>query len=486
MQAAPFALDEEKRLAVLRALDLLDTPPEPAFDLITRIAANAIGVPIALVSLIDRDRQWFKSRVGLAVSETPREYAFCAHCILGDGVLLVPDALQDERFFDNPLVTGAPGVRFYAGVPLRSADGLALGSLCVLDIVPRQLTANQLDLLRDAGQLADREIARREAALLVREISESSLAAGLAALERQVEQRTRELSHAHTQLQTLTDNLPAMIGYIDLELHYRFVNEAYRIAVGKNSRDIVGRSLAEIFGTLKAAQIERHVQRAARHRKRVSFEMPLVFPDGTMHYGAVTLIPDIAEGRLMGFHSIVYDITERRMREQAIRQEARRDALTGLPNRRAVQERLPRAMERTDRRGDVLQVALLDLDGFKQVNDTLGHDHGDLLLKEIARRLKDGLPDAELVARLSGDEFVVIARGDAATMQEEALARRILAGIAAPMLLDGQTVQVHASLGMAIYRAGSGTSPTDLLRAADMAMYEAKRAGRNQYRFSPG
>ncbi|WP_158213226.1 diguanylate cyclase domain-containing protein [Pigmentiphaga sp. NML080357] len=485
MQAAPLAPDEEQRLSLLQALDLLDTPSEPAFDLITRMTANAIGVPIALVSLIDRDRQWFKSKVGMDISETPREYAFCAHCIVGGERLLVPDATQDERFFDNPLVCGAPGVRFYAGIPLRSIDGLALGSLCVLDTVPRQLSANQLDLLSDAAQLANHEIMRREATLRVRTTTESSLAAGLAALEKQVEQRTRELSHAHAQLQTLTDHLPAMIGYFGPDLRYRFVNEAYRVAVGKPSRDIIGRSLAETFGPEKAHDIERHVKRATRRHKRVSFEMPLVFPDGTTHYGAVTLIPDIVEDRIVGFHSIVHDITERRTREQATRLEARRDTLTGLPNRRAVQERLPRAMASTDRRGGVLEVLFLDLDGFKQVNDTLGHDQGDQLLKEIARRLKAGLPGAELVARLSGDEFVVIARDDGGHAQGETMARQILADIAAPMRLAGQPVQIHASLGIAIYRAGSGINPAHLLRAADMAMYEAKRAGRNQYRVSP-
>ena len=129
MSAAPLPPDEAERLALLHALALLDSPPEPALDRITRLAARLLNVPIALVSLIDRDRQWFKSRVGLDATETPRDQAFCAHAILQTAPLVVGDATQDPRFLDNPLVTDAPGIRFYAGVPIRTSGGVALGTL---------------------------------------------------------------------------------------------------------------------------------------------------------------------------------------------------------------------------------------------------------------------------------------------------------------------------------------------------------------------
>jgi phosphoribosyl 1,2-cyclic phosphodiesterase/CheY-like chemotaxis protein len=156
---APSPPDEAARLDTLRALGLLDTAPDPRFDRITQLAAEAFQVPIAIVSLVDEDRQWFKACVGLDASETSREVAFCAHAILERDILVVPDAHADARFADNPLVTGAPHVRFYAGVPLRVGDTTPIGTLCLIDTRPRVLEARQLELLRSLGAMVEREIA---------------------------------------------------------------------------------------------------------------------------------------------------------------------------------------------------------------------------------------------------------------------------------------------------------------------------------------
>jgi GAF domain-containing protein len=156
---APLPDSEARRLDALYALRVLDTPPEERFDRYTRIAAGLFDVPVALVSLIDRDRQWLKSRHGFDAVETPREVAFCAHTILDRAVLQVPDALQDARFADNPVVAGPPRFRFYVGAPLAAPDGSLVGSLCLIDSRPRELDPKQLTLLRDLADLVEAELA---------------------------------------------------------------------------------------------------------------------------------------------------------------------------------------------------------------------------------------------------------------------------------------------------------------------------------------
>lgn len=163
---APRPADEQARLATLLHYDILDTPPEREFDDIVHVAAALCQTPIALVSLVDADRQWFKSRLGLDATETPRGLAFCGHAILGDGLFEVPNALEDERFRDNPLVTGEPDIRFYAGAPLTMPDGQRLGTLCVIDRTPRQMSEVQRDALMRLGRQVARQVELRHAATL--------------------------------------------------------------------------------------------------------------------------------------------------------------------------------------------------------------------------------------------------------------------------------------------------------------------------------
>ncbi|AOS42623.1 MULTISPECIES: GGDEF domain-containing protein [Pseudomonas] len=150
--------DEAARLKNLHSLKLLDTAPEERFDRLTRLARRLFDVPIALVSLVDANRQWFKSSAGLDASETPREISFCGHAILQDQILEICDAEQDERFHDNPLVTDKPGIRFYAGHPLGMEDGSKLGTLCLLDTKPRKLNDEERELLRDLARMAEQEM----------------------------------------------------------------------------------------------------------------------------------------------------------------------------------------------------------------------------------------------------------------------------------------------------------------------------------------
>jgi GAF domain-containing protein len=192
---AQFPQSEKKRLAVLWQYEVLDTVPEAVFDDLTELAARICDAPIALISLVDEHRQWFKSRVGVSVSETTRDVSFCAHAIRQDGLFIVPDASKDRRFAQNPLVIAEPRIRFYAGAPLITPDGHALGTLCVIDKVPRQLRTEQQQALRVLARLVMTQLELRR--------------------------HSRELGEARQARETVADQLEsarAQIAQLKLEL----------------------------------------------------------------------------------------------------------------------------------------------------------------------------------------------------------------------------------------------------------------------------
>jgi GAF domain-containing protein len=160
MKPAPIPENDAARVAVLRKLGLLDSPASASYDRIVARAADLLGVPIVLVSLVDDKRQWFKARVGLEVQETPREVSFCGHAVAQDAVLCVNDALADERFADNPLVTGAPHVQAYLGVPIHAASGEPIGTLCAIDQAPRAFSADDIQTLTRMAKLVEHLVAR--------------------------------------------------------------------------------------------------------------------------------------------------------------------------------------------------------------------------------------------------------------------------------------------------------------------------------------
>ena len=193
--SSPTLQNEKERLKVLWQYDVLDTVPEELFDDLTELAARICEAPIALISLVDEKRQWFKSKVGTDVKETSRDVSFCAHAIKQSDLFIVPDAAQDERFADNPLVTSDPKIRFYAGAPLITTDGYALGTLCVIDKVPRDLRPDQRQALVILARhvVSQLELRRRSRELVqVRAQSEKA--------RTEVEQLRAELAEARRQL----------------------------------------------------------------------------------------------------------------------------------------------------------------------------------------------------------------------------------------------------------------------------------------------
>jgi sigma-B regulation protein RsbU (phosphoserine phosphatase) len=190
MIAAPIPADEAERLEDLRALKVLDTRPEERFDRLVRLAARLFQVPIAYIALIDSDRQWFKAKCGLTVDETGREVSFCGHAILRREPLIVPDATRDDRFRDNPLVTGEPYIRFYAGYPLAGPAGRNVGTFCLADRVPRQLDPEQIELLGQLASVAEHELRMLEVIQTQHELIETrrQLAQAQLRLQRELDQ----------------------------------------------------------------------------------------------------------------------------------------------------------------------------------------------------------------------------------------------------------------------------------------------------------
>jgi GAF domain-containing protein len=187
----PIPKNESRRLNILWQYDVLDTVPEEVFDDLTDLAAHICEAPIALISLVDEDRQWFKSKIGMSVSETSRDISFCAHAIMQDGLFIIPDASKDPRFKNNPLVTGPQKIRFYAGAPLITPDGHALGSLCVLDNKPRQLNSEQQQALR---VLAHHVVSQLELRRHARELKEARAS---------TKEQSSELTRAKAEIERL-------------------------------------------------------------------------------------------------------------------------------------------------------------------------------------------------------------------------------------------------------------------------------------------
>lgn len=330
---APLYKNEAERLKALTDYNILDTLPEQAFDDLTAIAAYVCKTPIALISLVDADRQWFKSNIGLKVRETPRESAFCSHAILQpENILVVPNAIKDARFANNPLVKSNSKIRFYAGVPLVTPNGFPIGTLCVMDTVPRQLSYQQLDALR---RLTRQAIAQME---LIQEI------------------RNRKQSEIEGRQLSLTDDL------------------------------------------------------------------------------------------------------------------------TGLHNRRGFFVMAEQELKIAHRMRLLCWVIFIDLDGLKQINDTLGHDMGDALIVDAGQLLKQSFRNSDIVARLGGDEFIVFISSyfkDADSIQAY-----LQVNIANFNQEQNRSYELSMSMGIERYSPGSNMSLEQLIARSDELMYAHKRLKR--------
>ncbi|MES2718161.1 MAG: PAS domain S-box protein [Pseudomonadota bacterium] len=366
-QAAALPDDEAARLACLLSLQVLDSAPEPLFEQVAALAAQLCAMPMALVSLVDAQRQWFKAKVGLpGVDQTPRDLAFCAHAILGDGLMEVPDAALDPRFADNPLVTGGPRIRFYAGAPIVMPQGERLGTVCVIDQQPRQLGPLQRDALLGLARLVATALAERRQRLALRSALDASEASYQAIVEGQSE----------------------LVSLASLDGTLRYVNRAYARFFGQTPAQLQGLPLTDLVEAADRAAVVAHLQRVASASAPVRGVNRMVSADGRERWVDWTnrLLP-AQGGSPAVIHSVGRDITEQRQAEQRLElAEARQ---------RLLYESTPAMLHSIDAQGRLLHVSDSWLQHLGHARaEVIGRPASDFLTPDAAHAAQDmALPE---------------------------------------------------------------------------------------------
>ncbi len=482
---------EEERLARLLGYDVLDTDPDVIFDRLTKMAATLTGSPIALVSLVDRDRQWVKSRYGIDLQESSRRDSFCGYTVLdADKTFIVPDSLKDPRFEHNPFVTGEPHIRFYAGVPLHNGDGLPIGSFCVIDRQPRNLTQEQTESLENLARIAmdylEVHRANRDLTRLLKR-------------EKEVYNRLLKLSsdmarESHTfdsALQDMMDHLDPDLGWLACRITNLLGNGSSVTRTnpllpvdpeldplwheidshaGERSRELTATEFIST-GTTRPEYTYLVVPIGVRERKAALIEM--IYPDYRRMDARIKEVFD-----LMAVNLGV--IAERELINLDLQHRANHDALTGAVNRNLFLHELEKAVSEVDALHPDSVLLFLDLDGFKEVNDNFGHQTGDRLLIEVTERLRGICREKDILGRLSGDEFVLLIRNLRLSEDLEALLKRIQRNLSRPFMLGSLEIRVGSSIGVAILDRPNLTS-SELIRRSEEAMYLVKNGERKGY-----
>lgn len=463
---------EMKRLEELRRLNILDTAADPALDAITTLVARLFDVPIVLIDFVDAERVWAKSCHGTDVSEYKIHPGLCSSAILEDQPYIIHNAKTDPRTANHPLVK-QEGVSFYAGVQLKTKNQLNIGMLCMIDFKPHDIAVNELETLQDLATIAMKIVESGVTETRFSEIQEIENKFKLSELQNQlILNSTAEGIHViDLNGVIIVENLSAtqLLGRVEGDLLGKHAHTTMHHHHADHTEYDV--SDCPIYKTLKDG-LPRTVANEVFWRK-----------DGTcfpVEY-STTPLKDL-NGKLCGTTVVFRDITARRANEAKIQQLAYYDPLTGLPNRTLFIDRLEQEIKKAHRNNSHLSLMFIDMDRFKEINDTLGHDIGDQLLIEASHRLKACVRETDTVARLGGDEFTIISAGFSELTAEKRIVENILAALSHPFLLNNETVYLSASIGITIY-PNDGLTTEDLLKNADQSMYAAKKAGRNRYHY---
>lgn len=447
----PIPDNDEERLKVLAEYHVLDTPPEQEFDRLTNLAAKFFDVPIVLISLVDRDRQFFKARVGLDICQTDRDISICTHAIVQDDVFFVPDASQDPRFASNPVVIGSPHVRFYAGAPLRTSDGFTLGTICLIDNKPRRIFS-----------IDKRKSLENFAALVMDRMD------------------IRRLEYARNLHQSRFENVtvasPDAIICVNAKSLVTIWNPAAEELFGYSADKAIGNPVDMLIPAgirqrykLAAKQL---LNDGAQKSSGKPLDLILQRSDGDRFFAEVSWWKSENEP---GFGAIIRDTTNRRKNQIHLNRLASTDPLTGMFNRTSLLSHMGKMLADYD----AATLLLLDLDGFKDVNDSLGHSAGDQVLKQVAKCILSFSEKNRVIARLGGDEFVVLLPTND-LREAGAVAELLIAAISEPFDIDGNMIHIGASIGIAIAPIHATTSE-EMLTAADLALYQAKANGKGKF-----
>ncbi|MCY9846989.1 sensor domain-containing phosphodiesterase [Pectobacterium jejuense] len=452
MSRAPISKDEDKRLAALREYGVKNVLFDPSLSNLISLAANIFSVPIVLVSLVEAERQLFAASVGVPFCETPRDISFCAHTILKKKIMVVPDALKDARFKNNPLVVGVPYIRFYAGIPLITPSGHAIGTLCIIDLKPRTTFTK-----RDEHNLQD-------LASLVMD---------------KLEMRRLELARKASQVrfENIANTSPDTILCVNEKGMITFWNTAAEHMLEYTDEEIIGRSINTIVPDAFVVQLNHLVTDRDSLMKGVTLELNVQAKSGSLVPVelSVSMWEDNAN---ISYGAILRDITERRRNEERLFLLAHLDPLTGLANRTLLTSNLETALKNEP----AVCIMMVDLDGFKDVNDSLGHSSGDNILVHVAKKIKATVRSGDVVARMGGDEFALLFPGLSDKKVAGKIAEQIIHEISQAMIIDDHQINISASIGAVLYPE-YGLTVQDLLTSADLALYQAKSEGRNCYRF---
>ncbi|TKB03661.1 EAL domain-containing protein [Alteromonas portus] len=503
--------NERERLSALERLGIADTPVEARFDRITQLACRAFNCKFAFISFVEERRQWFKSSWNIDITETPKHEALCVHTIAQQDPLVIPDMLEDERFRDNPHVNGGSHFRFYAGVQLVF-EGHAVGTLCVLDDKPMQFSASQIQQLKGFGELVENELNKKDYNDLSDQLEEYQFKLA------QTQKITRVRS-AILEKVVNAESLHTVLHDIVYAIEAEYKEQICSILLLENGKLKKGAapSLPDFYndaidgveigegvgscGNTAATNEPTIVEDISTHPFWSSWKgvaasagvaacwsQPIQGANGEAIgtfaiYHRERAIPTAEEKVLIRqFAHIASIAIERELANRLIWRQANFDALTGLPNRNLMLDHLQLAMKTADRENEKVAVVFLDLDNFKDVNDTLGHDVGDQLLVESAKRITQCLRADDTVSRLGGDEFVIILNGICGLSSIENVVHKLLSEIVKPFTLEFERVHTSASMGITLY-PDDATNVKELLKNADQAMYGAKAQGKNSYHY---